>query len=167
MKPIRVLVVDDSAVVRRVVTQALSADPEIEVVGTAANGRLALPMISLLRPDLVTLDIEMPEMDGIEALPHIRRQHPHLPIVMFSSMSTPGAVATLDALAAGATDFCPKPAEASGLAAGVAAVRNQLLPKVKALCGRGRGVPSRAPVITRSAVRARARSSSLRKTSRP
>jgi len=135
MKKIRVLVVDDSVVVRRVITTALSEDPMIEVIGTAANGRLALPKVSLLRPDVITLDIEMPEMDGLATLPHIRKINPRVPIIMFSTLSTPGASATLDALAAGATDFCTKPMHIGGLAEGVAMVRAELLPKVKALCG--------------------------------
>ena len=135
MKKIRVLVVDDSVVVRRVLTTALSEDPMIEVVGTAANGRLALPKVSLLRPDVITLDIEMPEMDGLSTLPHIRRIDPRVPIIMFSTLSKPGASATLDALAAGATDFCTKPTHIGGLAEGVAMVKRELLPKLKALCG--------------------------------
>lgn len=134
MRKIRVLVVDDSVVVRRVITTALSEDPMFEVVGTAANGKLALPKVSLLRPDAITLDIEMPEMDGLSTIPHIRRINPRVPIIMFSTLSKPGASATLDALSAGATDFCTKPTQIGGLEEGVAMIRRELLPKVKALC---------------------------------
>ena len=148
MRKIRVLVVDDSVVVRRVITDALSADPMIEVVGTASNGRLALPKVSLLRPDVITLDIEMPEMDGLSTLPHIRSIDPRVPIIMFSAMSKPGASATLDALAAGASDFCTKPTQMGGLAQGVATVRAELLPKIKALCGRVGARPSSLPGAT-------------------
>ena len=148
MKKIRVLVVDDSVVVRRVITDALSADPMIEVVGTASNGRLALPKVALLRPDAITLDIEMPEMDGLSTLPHIRRIDPRVPIIIFSTMSKPGASATFDALAAGATDFCTKPTQIGGLAEGVAMVRAELLPKIKALCGRVGARPSSLPGAT-------------------
>ncbi len=134
MRKIRVLVVDDSVVVRRVITTALSEDPMFEVVGTAANGKLALPKVSLLRPDAITLDIEMPEMDGLTTIPHIRRINPRVPIIMFSTLSKPGASATLDALSAGATDFCTKPTHIGGLQEGVAMIKRELLPKVKALC---------------------------------
>lgn len=143
MRKIRVLVVDDSVVVRRVITTALSEDPMFEVVGTAANGKLALPKVSLLRPDAITLDIEMPEMDGLSTIPHIRRINPRVPIIMFSTLSKPGASATLDALSAGATDFCTKPTHIGGLDEGVAMIRRELLPKVKALCaGVAGGRPS-------------------------
>ena len=135
MKKIRVLVVDDSVVVRRVITQALSEDPAIEVIGTASNGKLALPKVALLRPDAITLDIEMPEMDGLETLRHIRRTNAKVPIIMFSTLSKPGASATLDALSLGASDFCTKPENLGGLADGVAMVRSQIVPKLKALCG--------------------------------
>lgn len=135
MKRIRVLVVDDSVVVRRVITQALSSDPAIEVIGTASNGKLALPKVALLRPDAITLDIEMPEMDGLETLRHIRRTNPKVPIIMFSTLSKPGAAATLDALSHGASDFCTKPENLGGLADGVNMVKSQIVPKLKALCG--------------------------------
>ncbi|MGZ4466034.1 MAG: response regulator, partial [Nocardioides sp.] len=110
MEKIRVLVVDDSVVIRRMVSGILDEDPDIEVVGTAVNGRLALGKIEQLAPDLVTMDIEMPELDGIEAVRQVRASGNRVPIIMFSTLSERGATATLDALAAGATDYVPKPA---------------------------------------------------------
>ncbi|MDX6245793.1 MAG: two-component system, chemotaxis family, protein-glutamate methylesterase/glutaminase [Frankiales bacterium] len=130
---IKVLVVDDSVVVRRLVTTALSSDPEIEVVGTASSGRLALDKIGQLNPDLVTLDIEMPDMDGLETLKELRRRHPKLPVVMFSSLTERGAAITLDALTFGANDYVCKPAKVSSPDEAMANVRDQLIPKIKAL----------------------------------
>ena len=101
MASIGVLVVDDSVVIRRMVASVLDDDPEIDVVGTAANGRIALDKLPQLRPDIVILDVEMPIMDGLETLRALRRTHPHLPVVMFSTLTERGASATLDALAAG------------------------------------------------------------------
>src|SRR5574338_1111924 len=109
MPKIRVLVVDDAVVVRKIVTDVLAADPEIEVVGTAANGRLALGKLALLTPDLVTLDIEMPELDGLQTLVEIRKTHRRLPVIMFSTLTERAAAATLDALARGASDYVTKP----------------------------------------------------------
>jgi two-component system chemotaxis response regulator CheB len=130
---IKVLVVDDSVVVRRLVTTALSSDPEIEVLGTASSGRLALDKIGQLNPDLVTLDIEMPDMDGLETLKELRRRHPKLPVVMFSSLTERGAAITLDALTFGANDYVCKPAKVSSPDEAMANVRDQLIPKIKAL----------------------------------
>jgi two-component system chemotaxis response regulator CheB len=101
MPKIRVLVVDDAVVIRRLVSDLLSTDPEIEVVGVAANGKLALAKLDQLAPDLITLDIEMPEMDGLETLIHLRKLHPRLPVIMFSTLTERGASATMDALARG------------------------------------------------------------------
>jgi two-component system chemotaxis response regulator CheB len=141
MGPIKVLVVDDSVVVRRIVTGVLGEDPAVEVLATAANGRIALDKLETLRPDVVTLDIEMPEMNGIETLREIRQRFPRLPVIMFSTLTEHGASATLDALAAGANDFVTKPANVGSVTLGMQAVREQLIPKVKALAGR----PSTAP----------------------
>ena len=114
---ISVLVVDDSVVVRRLITDALGEDPEIEVVGTAPNGQIALTKIEQLKPDLVTLDIEMPVMDGIETLRAIRAAcTPRLPVIMFSTLTAAGATATLDALSAGASDYVTKPANVGSVA---------------------------------------------------
>ncbi len=108
---ISVLVVDDSVVVRRLIVDALSAAPDIEVAGTASNGLLAQAKIDQLRPDVITMDIEMPQMNGIEAVRELRKRHPRIPVVMFSTLSASGASATLEALAAGATDYITKPVD--------------------------------------------------------
>ena len=107
MPKIRVLIVDDAVVVRRMVSDVLSSDPALEVAGTAPNGRIAMAKISHLNPDLVTLDVEMPVMDGLETLAAIRKTHLTLPVIMFSTVTERGASATLDALALGAKDTLP------------------------------------------------------------
>lgn len=128
---LRVLVVDDSVVIRKLVTTALSEDPQIEVVGTAANGAIALQRIQQLKPDAVTLDIEMPEMDGLETLRNIRKQDAKLPVIMFSTLTERGAAATLDALAAGASDYVTKAANVGSLEKSMESLRSELLPKIK------------------------------------
>jgi two-component system chemotaxis response regulator CheB len=133
---IRVLVVDDSVVVRRLVGDVLAADPEIDLVGTAANGRLALSKVEQLRPDIVTMDIEMPELDGVETVRQLRRSGNRVPVIMFSTLTDRGATATLDALAAGATDYVPKPANAGSVGKSMEQVRSSLIPKIKGLAGR-------------------------------
>ncbi len=104
---IKVLVVDDSSFFRRRVAEILSADPELEVIETAINGQDAVEKVRRLRPDVVTMDIEMPVMDGITAVRTLMREHP-LPVLMFSSLTYEGARSTLEALDAGAADFLPK-----------------------------------------------------------
>ncbi|WP_372766076.1 chemotaxis response regulator protein-glutamate methylesterase [Pseudoalteromonas sp.] len=104
---IRVLVVDDSSFFRRRVSEILNQDPNIEVIGTANNGKEAVEKAAELRPSVITMDIEMPVLDGISAVKQIMQQTP-TPILMFSSLTHDGASATLDALDAGALDFLPK-----------------------------------------------------------
>src|SRR5271170_5287316 len=101
MAKIRVLVVDDAVVFRRLLSEELSRDPALEVVDTAANGRIALSKLPQVNPDLVILDVEMPELDGLSTLRELRKTYPKLPVIMFSALTELGAAATLDALALG------------------------------------------------------------------
>jgi two-component system chemotaxis response regulator CheB len=128
---IRVLVVDDSVVIRRLVTHALEQDPLIEVVGTASNGAIALQRIPQLNPDVLTLDIEMPEMDGLQTMEEVRRHFPHLRVVMFSTLTERGAEATLAALSRGADDYVTKASNMGSLDLSMAALRDELLPKIR------------------------------------
>src|ERR1700719_339846 len=105
----RILIVDDSVVIRRSLANALARGPDLEVVGSASNGRIALLKIPLLHPDVVTLDVEMPEMDGLETLAQIRMLYPELAVIMLSDPTDRGVVATLDALTLGAKDYVTKP----------------------------------------------------------
>jgi two-component system chemotaxis response regulator CheB len=143
MSKIRVLIVDDAVVIRRIVTDVLGADAEIEVAGTAANGKIALAKIPQINPDLVTLDVEMPEMDGITTVREIRKLYPRLPVIMFSTLTSRGAASAFDALAAGANDYVTKPANVGSVAAAMARIREELIPKIKGLCAKF--VPSSAP----------------------
>lgn len=145
MAKIRVLVVDDSALVRRVVTDELGADPAIEVVGTASGGKVALAKLTQLNPDLVTLDVVMPDMDGLAVLTEIRKVYPKLPVIMFSALTVRGANATLDALALGASDYFTKPAGAGGLDESRRVIREELVPAIKALCAPKAAGPPPAP----------------------
>lgn len=148
MNRVRVLVVDDAVVVRRLVTEALASDPMIEVVGTAANGRIALSKLDQINPDVVTLDIEMPEMDGLATLRELRRVRPKLPVIMCSTLTERGGVATLDALALGANCYVTKPSGHANPAEALARLREQLVPKVRSLAGMRQGQPEalRTPV---------------------
>lgn len=158
MAAIRVLVVDDSVVVRRLVSDVLGQDAAIEVVGTAVNGRAALAKVEQLRPDLITMDIEMPELDGVSAVRELRRQGDRTPIIMFSTLTERGAVATLDALSAGASDYVTKPANVGSVSQSMEQVRSSLVPKILALVPRpaagrvpaprvGTPAPAPAPVV--------------------
>jgi two-component system chemotaxis response regulator CheB len=148
---ISVLVVDDSVVIRRLITDALAEDPGIQVVGTAANGRIALSKIEQLQPDVVTLDIEMPVLDGLRTLAELRPRFPHLPVIMFSTLTAAGANATLDALTAGASDYVTKPSNVRSFDESLRSVREQIIPRIHALCaGRGPlGRPAKGPSPTR------------------
>ena len=142
---IRVLVVDDSLVIRHLVSQALGEDPGIEVVGAESNGAAALAAIPKLRPDVVTLDIEMPVMDGLEALRRIRKEHAGLRTIMFSTLTTRGASATFEALALGADDYVAKAANAGSLDRSLAALRSELIPKIRQFFAVGEAGPAPQP----------------------
>lgn len=131
-KPIRLLLVDDSAVIRGILTKTLRVLPGIEVTGTAANGEKALVFLEKVHVDVVLLDIEMPVMDGLETLRHLRKKYPRLPVVMFSSLTERGAKATLEALVAGANDYVAKPT-ATDTESIVKKVESELVPKIKAV----------------------------------
>ncbi|MEA3181417.1 MAG: two-component system, chemotaxis family, protein-glutamate methylesterase/glutaminase [Gammaproteobacteria bacterium] len=126
---LRVLIVDDSALVRRILTELLSADPEIEVVGAASDAYMARDKIKQLSPDVLTLDVEMPKMDGVTFLRNLMRLRP-MPVVMVSSLTEHGAEITLDALAVGAVDYLPKPK--IDLAATLGDYAEELCAKIKA-----------------------------------
>jgi two-component system chemotaxis response regulator CheB len=130
---IRVLVVDDSAVMRKLLTALLSRDPGVEVVATALDGAVALRKVAHLRPDVVTLDLEMPGMDGIEVLREIMDRSP-VPVVVVSAHTQRGAAASVTAMAMGAVDVVAKPRVAPG--AGLEAMADELLAKLKAVAGR-------------------------------
>jgi len=158
IRKIRVLVVDDSAVVRKLVTDALSADPEIEVIGTAGDPYAARDKLKELQPDVLTLDIEMPKMDGLTFLQLLMDKKP-MPVVVMSSLTQRGSTAALDALRMGAIDFLGKPSGSSSFgnlgpvliekikAAAIAKVTRHALPppdtEKTESAAQGAGVPSK------------------------
>ena len=142
MQKIRILIVDDAVVVRRMLADILDADPELEVVGTAANGRIALNKLPQLKPDVMILDLDMPEMNGLETLAAVRKINTHMPIIAFSTMTERGATKTLEALSRGATDYVTKPSTMRGAKSAVDTIRDELVPKVKTFGRRRRpGAP--------------------------
>ena len=151
MPKLRVLIVDDSVVIRRLVSDIITADPDLEVAGVAANGRIALDRIPQVNPDIITLDVEMPEMDGLQMLRELRKTYPRLPVIMFSTLTERGGAITLEALSLGASDYVAKPANVGRVGEGMARVRDDLIPKIKALCGRASVLRSKpaAPPISR------------------
>jgi len=140
----RVLVVDDSAVVRRLVASLLSEEGDLEVVGKARNGQHALAKVQECRPDVVVMDVEMPVMDGIEAVRRLRESHPRLPVIMFSTFTERGSRSAMDALGAGAAGYVAKKAEGDGLK-GV--VHDKLAPKLREVVATAAG--SSAPARPR------------------
>lgn len=140
-----VLVVEDSVVTRRLVASVLEEDPRIRSVTTAADGRLALGRIELHRPDVVTLDLDMPVMDGLTLLDELARRDCDVPVVVYSTQGGPDVAVTLDALARGAADYVLKPRLVEDREAARASVRRDLVPRVVAL---GRGARSRPPART-------------------
>jgi two-component system, chemotaxis family, protein-glutamate methylesterase/glutaminase len=136
----RVLVVDDASIFRRVISEALSGLPGVEVVGTAANGKLALARMAELRPDLITLDIEMPEMNGIQVLEAMRAAGLSTTVIVLSALTVRGGQLTVRALESGAFDFITKP-EGGSQAENLASLRERFRPMIQAL-GRQREIRS-------------------------
>lgn len=146
----RVLIVDDTVLYRKILSDTLGAMPGVDVVGTAANGKIALDKIAQSPPDLVTLDFEMPVMDGLETLRHIHAQYPNIKVLMVSSRSQAGAQVTLSALSLGAFDFVTKPAEGDWKAS-QESLKRQLEEKLMPLLRTRPVVPASRPVISVSA----------------
>src|SRR6478752_489171 len=138
---IRVLIVDDSALVRQLLTEILSADRGIEVVGSASDAHVAREKIKSLNPDVITLDVEMPKMDGVTFLRNLMRLRP-MPVVMVSSLTEHGADVTLDALSMGAVDYLPKPK--MDVAIKLGEYRDELIEKIRA-AAKARVRPQRTP----------------------
>ena len=136
----RVLIVDDSAVMRTLLRSVVSTDPALEVAGTASDGLSALNALSITRPDLILLDVEMPVMDGLATLRRMRERAPKLPIIMCSALTQRGAQVTIEALASGASDYVAKPAGQASREAATQALAAELIPKIRALTQR-RAVP--------------------------
>jgi two-component system chemotaxis response regulator CheB len=141
--PVKVLVVDDSAFMRFTITKHLNENPGITVVGTANDGREALVKIPELKPDVVTLDVEMPNLDGLSTLREIMARHP-LPVIMLSSLTSEGALETVRALTLGAVDFVAKPNNKANMASILEDVGNKVL---RAANARVWKTPLRGPLV--------------------
>ena len=133
--PIRVLLCDDSSLMRRLIVSTVKTMPDILVVSEAVDGQDALNKLPSVRPDVVVMDIKMPVMDGIQAVREIRKTDRKLPVIMFSSLTTEGADATVDAISAGANDFVIKPVEVGHIGNAVSHLRKELIPKIYQWCG--------------------------------
>lgn len=138
-KKIQVLIVDDSAVVRKLIASVVTKQLDMEVMGSAANGLLGVEFIRQTPPDVVLLDVEMPVMDGIEALKTVRKFDAHIPIIIFSSLTQKGASITIQALTSGASDYLPKPANMGDLDQAMKSVEELLVPKIRNLHARKSG----------------------------
>ena len=133
--PVRVLVADDSVIFRRVITETLESIPDVEVVGSAPNGKLTLQRVKELKPDLITLDMEMPEMDGLAVLEALRRAGDDTMVLVVSAFTERGGRLTMKALEMGALDFITKP-DAGNAQESRAVIMKELAPRVKALAQR-------------------------------
>ncbi|MDP3714541.1 MAG: chemotaxis response regulator protein-glutamate methylesterase [Mycobacteriales bacterium] len=146
MRPLRVMTVDDSVVVRLMVAEALRGEKDFELAGFAQNGQVALDKLTEIAPDLIVLDVEMPVMDGLTTLLELRKRRSKIPVVMFSTLTSRGASATIEALTRGASDYVQKPSAASREES-LQLLRAELLPKLRALGAKALAGP-RAPVAT-------------------
>ncbi len=133
MSEIRVLVVDDSAVVRRVIGDIINSEPGMSLAGTAVDGADGLEKIKELKPDLVTLDLEMPVMGGLDVLSHLRKQRSQVPVIVVSSLTRKGSAPTLEALARGASDYVSKPTSSGDPRSPRSDIRGELVPRILAL----------------------------------
>jgi two-component system, chemotaxis family, protein-glutamate methylesterase/glutaminase len=138
--PIRILIVDDSAVMRSLLRSVITADPTLEVAGTAADGASALSSIEAHHPDLVLLDVEMPVKDGLVTLRQLRQRGHKMPVIMCSSLTQRGAKVTIEALACGASDYVAKPAGQANREEALKVLAQDLLPRIHALAGRARSL---------------------------
>jgi len=153
------MVVDDSVVIRRIITESLSNDAELEVVGYAANGLLALQRAAELKPDVITLDIEMPEMDGLTTIRRLRAASSTACVIMCSTLTSRGASAALDALMLGANDYVTKPSNTGPMDSARTMLHDELIPKIKQFfelkktVAVPRSIPASAPLQSRVATR--------------
>ena len=130
-RTIRVLLADDSSVTRRILSESVSREPDMEVVGAAQDGAEAIAFFKAQKPDVVLLDVDMPGINGIEALKGIRKINDNIPVIMFSTLTVKGGEATLDALAAGATDYAAKPTGVGHLDKAMAYLKQEVVPKIR------------------------------------
>jgi two-component system, chemotaxis family, protein-glutamate methylesterase/glutaminase len=143
MRKIRILVVDDSIIMRKMLTLLLSKEPDMEVVATARNGEEGVSLARSVQPDAIILDVIMPGMDGLEALTHIRKAAPRLPVIMFSVATAEGAAVTMDALSRGATDFVTKPSQLREAMDAMETISCTLVPKLRAVSSLRRSFPDK------------------------
>ncbi|MGH9605730.1 MAG: protein-glutamate methylesterase/protein-glutamine glutaminase [Terracidiphilus sp.] len=139
----RVLIVDDSAAMRSLLRSVVASDPSLEVAGTAADGASALPLLDIVKPDLILLDVEMPVMDGLATLRELRKRGRKVPVIVCSALTQRGAKVTIEALAGGASDYVAKPAGQPNRDIAAQNLAQDLLPKIHALTGRP--LPQRTP----------------------
>ena len=137
----RILIVDDSAVMRSLLRSVVATDAGMEVAGTAADGASALSAVAVSAPDLVLLDVEMPVMDGLLTLKHLRERGLKMPVIMCSSLTQRGAKVTIEALAGGASDYVAKPSGQASREEATRALAQELIPKIRALTGLARRGP--------------------------
>ena len=151
MKPIRMVVIDDSKAVRKIISAAVETDPDIQIVGEAANGQEGHELVRQLKPDVVSVDVEMPVMDGLDCVSHIRQFDRAVPIIMFSAFTKAGSRAVMEALARGATDYQLKPTGVDGYTDAIARLRTELVPKIRALGRTAAAAPAAPAPITPAA----------------